>query len=218
MMHPRYRLNAPALFIGLAALAASAPAVAGTVTIYGDANFSGKSQGFGPGKYDVAALSVVGNDSISSIRVPAGMYVTVWNTEGCRYGATIFVADTAQLNANWNDQISCLEVKEGPPVVTLYSDVNFGGASQTLGIGSWGVGSLSIGNDSLSSIRVPVGFYVVVFEDDNFGGRSLINTGDRSDFGQVTFSCLKRGPDGVMSTYTCNWNDTVSSIKINPAP
>lgn len=84
-----------------------------TVTFYEDSNFSGKSQSFGVGTYraDKGQLNQVGNDNISSLRVPAGYKVRVCSDETggiCReYGA----GDYSYVGDDLNDQISLVEVK-----------------------------------------------------------------------------------------------------------
>ncbi len=84
------------------------------VTMYQHSNFGGKSQSFSatPGVYkaDQGQLNVVGNDSISSLRVPKGLYAYVCehNDSGlCNvYGA----GDYKFVGKDLNDKISYIEV------------------------------------------------------------------------------------------------------------
>ena len=78
-----------------------------------------------------------------------------------------------------------------PRKVTIYQDINYGGASQELIEGDYDVNALTIGNDQLSSLRVPKGMKVTLFEHGDFTGRSRTFTEDASwvdDFNDITSS------------------------------
>jgi hypothetical protein len=86
--------------------------------------------------------------------------------------------------------------KQGGAVVTVYEDANFLGNSASLGVGRYDLEQLGIANDSLSSLRVPIGMAVTLYEDWDFGGRSMtfaqdaIYVGD--DFNDITSSIIVR--------------------------
>jgi hypothetical protein len=85
----------------------------GGATVYGDAGYSGPSATFGPGSYDLPALEAKGiaNDSISSIRVPAGWTVTGYADAGFSGTAWTFTGDAQNLTATGNnDTLSSLRV------------------------------------------------------------------------------------------------------------
>ncbi|MEV6923804.1 discoidin domain-containing protein [Dactylosporangium sp. NPDC051485] len=82
-------------------------------SVYGDANYTGPSATFGVGSYDLAQLQAAGiaNDSISSIRVPAGYQVTAYADAGFSGTVWTFTADTPNLlDTGNNDAISSLRV------------------------------------------------------------------------------------------------------------
>ena len=84
---------------------------------------------------------------------------------------------------------------------TFYFNCNYEGQSSTLGPGRYDIPQMGIPNDSISSIRIPNGLKVTIFEHGGFGGRSLELTGDEA--------CLvNREKDGL------NFNDVTSSIII----
>lgn len=84
-------------------------------------------------------------------------------------------------------------------LVVFYVDANYKGASVSFGPGSYNIGQLgALGNDRLSSIRIPDGFTVTLYEHGNFKGRTVTCTED------VPF--LKNSP--------YKFNDITSSIKI----
>ncbi len=90
------------------------PASGGTgPTFYGDANYTGTSATLGVGSYDLPQLQAAGiaNDTVSSIRVPAGYQVTAYADAGFAGTAWTFTTDTANLLPTGNnDAISSLRV------------------------------------------------------------------------------------------------------------
>ncbi len=82
---------------------------------------------------------------------------------------------------------------------TFYVDCNYQGQSSSLGVGRYDLPQMGIPNDSLSSIRIPNGLKVTIFEHGGFQGRSLELTSDEA--------CLiSRNKDGL------NFNDVTSGI------
>lgn len=60
--------------------------------------------------------------------------------------------------------------------VEIYSEPNYGGIKQSLGIGNYRTNELSIGNDELSSLKIPSNsdLLVILYEDDNFRGKKVV--------------------------------------------
>jgi hypothetical protein len=79
--------------------------------------------------------------------------------------------------------------------VTIYSDANYQGVSQDLGIGRYddALQQISIGNDKLSSLKMPAGFVVRLYEHFHFQGQFI----------DITQDTPAVSPD---------WNDKASSI------
>lgn len=82
--------------------------------------------------------------------------------------------------------------------VTFYADINYQGKSWTFDGDQTFVGD---GNDQFSSVRVPQGVTVELYEHSDFGGAKLVLTSDSPDLRAF----IK--PDGS------NWNDAASSVK-----
>lgn len=86
--------------------------------------------------------------------------------------------------------------------VSFFADANYGGAAtSTLPKGNYTLSQLQgygFVNDWASSAKVPAGWSVTMYADDNFTGSSWTITGDKSDF----------------TTFSPTANDKVSSIKI----
>ena len=73
--------------------------------------------------------------------------------------------------------------------VTIHSDSYYGGASQTLQVGWYDIWDLTIGNDTLSSLRVPAGYRVTLYSDAYFSGATRSYTQDTVwvyDFNDLT--------------------------------
>ena len=94
---------------------------------------------------------------------------------------------------------------EGPRV-TLFADCNFAGKSAEVSFGEYAsMEKAGFGNDVLSSIKIPKGLKVQVFEHNDFKGDTIEFIED--------ISCLTKFKQGKVR----NWNDRVSSLKISKA-
>ncbi len=104
-------LRASAAFaLVFAALAGTASAAPPAATLYEHNDFVGIAQGLAPGRYDIHQLTV-GNDRTSSVRVPAGLRVILFE-HGAFGGRRLeLTGDTAQLPAGFNDAVSAVVVE-----------------------------------------------------------------------------------------------------------
>lgn len=85
----------------------------------------------------------------------------------------------------------------GDALVTVYENCNYSGASSSIDVGDYRkMSGIRFGNDKMSSIKVPEGFEVTVYEHEGF----------RGDYARINrdLSCFDR-----------SWNDTVSSLRIS---
>jgi hypothetical protein len=82
--------------------------------------------------------------------------------------------------------------------VTLYHDYDFRGGSETVDHDIPDMAHNPIGNDSLSSIRVPPGCQVTLYSDNNYRGRSLKLYRDEAELGNTDVG-----------------NDSVSSMRVD---
>ncbi|WP_437319574.1 hypothetical protein [Sorangium sp. So ce385] len=143
------------------------------VVLYEHSDFSGVSQAFGIGRYDVEDLTIIGNDRASSIRVPAGLRATVFFNANFEEGAYVFTSDT-NLAAGTNgvsvsaDEIisSIVVAHASDPqldVVTFYENANFSGQSFVYSVG----GNFFFNGPwdfRVSSVRVPPGFKLTLYD------------------------------------------------------
>ena len=97
-----------------------------------------------------------------------------------------------------------------PLKAQFFSDCNFGGKIVELGIGKYpNAEAIGAKNDDISSIKVPKGLSVTIYEDNDFKGRSkqIKATGGPAELACLTSYNMKG---------TKTWNDQVSSIYIAP--
>ncbi|OBZ16443.1 Vps62-related protein [Bacillus sp. FJAT-26390] len=168
------------------------------VTAYRDGNFTGVTQDFEAGLFNVAQLSTVGNDKISSIKIAPGYRVTLYKDSNFSGSYKVLYADTAWVD-DLNDETSSMKVEWIGAVrmpVTAYSNSPYGGLEQAFGVGDhdWAELQGGVGNDSISSIRIAPGYKVTLYQNANFSGGTKVLTAD--------------------AIYVGDFNDDVSSLKV----
>lgn len=152
-------------------------AVIAAVTIY-QGDFTGDHKELVVGEWALDGL-VIGDNELSSIRIPKGMRVKLFdsnNFEG-RFLVLTEDASSAFLNSNQFNNVTSSLIVEMVPMVTIYQG-DFAGTAQILEVGRYRLAKLSIGAAELSSVRIPPGFKVTLFEKDGFTGKSLALTHD----------------------------------------
>jgi hypothetical protein len=169
------------------------------VTVYRDCYFKSESKSFAEGNFRHNELGV-GNDKISSLKIPRGWIVTVFENDNFEGASQVFTHTVECVPQNWNDRISSMRISRisnyynNNPVV-VYRDCNFKSESKSFGEGWYRDYELGVGNDKISSLKIPYGWTVTVYQDDKFQGASITYTG--------TVDCLP--PD---------WNDRISSMRV----
>jgi len=185
----------------------------GGVTLYGDYGYRGASEEVHGDIVDMKRTRI-GNDSLSSVRVPQGCRVTLYSDNNFRGRSIELYGDEPELGRTQvgNDSVSSLRVNCGGGSsssgsshpggshgrgVTLYSDNGYRGASETVYDDVVDMKRTRVGNDSLSSVQVPDGCRVTLYSDNNYRGRSIDLYGDEPELGRTRVG-----------------NDSVSSIAV----
>jgi hypothetical protein len=70
--------------------------------------------------------------------------------------------------------------------VTVFSGGGFTDSFQTFGPGRYNMSQITLGNDTIQSIRVPEGWRVTLYHDANFSGSALVLTRDASSLGSMS--------------------------------
>lgn len=158
------------------------------VTLYGNTYYKGGSQQLSPGLYDLSSLTV-GNDSLSSLSIPSGWSVTLYEDSGFSGSTyTLTASDNNLIGEGWNDRASSIRV-EGPATrtpVMIFKDSNYKGSARELWPGRYqDSGDLGIGNDALSSLIVPSGWTVLLAEKTDCYGEMESYTTSQSLIGSL---------------------------------
>lgn len=172
------------------------------ITVYEHVNFAGAFKTI-TSDWDVNA-AMEWNDRISSIRVPQGYKIQIF--ENIYSGASLTLSSDWSVAENspqaFNDIISSIKILAYPDVtgITVYEHTDFAGNSKTINK-DWDLSLLKEWNKKIGSIRVPVGYRIQVFENA-FSGQSRILSGDWS----------------AAEDNAAAFNDVISSIKILSRP
>ncbi len=187
-------------------------------TIYTDCHYLGNSLRLSPGYYQGDKLGLLRYE-ISSIEIPSNLKAKVFINNTYLNGTSYILSEnTFCLPAILNDKIGSLVIEErsgygGPQYpqnpqypqhqqptdnkVILYTDANYKGLSASVLPGTYStMEQAGFINDNLSSLYLPPGYRVVLYEFENFRGKTYTVTETKSGF---SFS---------------GWNDKASSIAI----
>jgi hypothetical protein len=161
------------------------------VVIYPHTNYQGWSQTLTFGRYKLSDI-FIGNDTLSSLKVPVGMTVTLYTDDNFSGYPKVFISDTPYVGDDFNDKTSSIVVEGGG--VIIYQHRDYQGYSQTLLPGNHKLSDILIGNDTLSSLKIPTGARVTLFEHANFWGDKKVFTSDTpyvgDDFNDKTSSIM----------------------------
>lgn len=183
------------------------------VTIYTSCNYRGNSLKLVPGNYTGDKLGLLKYD-ISSIELPNDLEARLFTNEYLSGNYLTINNSITCLGSNWNDQVASISIQRksgygsggygnnnnnnySDQRVIIYSDGDYRGQSVSLLPGTYNsMASLGFPDKALSSLRVPSGYRVVLYDRENFGGKSYTITQDKPGF------------------YLSGWNDKTSSIKV----
>jgi hypothetical protein len=184
------------------------------IQVYDQCDYGGASFAFSPGRYNDRGLGI-GNDRISSIRIPNGFKVTVYQAKDFQGYSRTFYGDEYCLDGQWNDQISSMIV-DGPGTnnnnqnnsspsynygnnnagVAVYTASYYKGTHALFNEGRHNLRNAAVSNN-ISSFTLQPGYYIVVYEDFEFKGRSQ------------TFR------SSVLNLNILGWNDNIRSLVVS---
>ena len=194
---------------GLPANNGGGNATSSFATFYTDCSYGGNALRLMPGYYSGEKLGLL-KYNISSAQIPANLAVKAFLNNDNLYGqSTLLNENISCMDYSLKNKIGSLVVEErnggygggtnpGSETVIIYTDGNYKGQSATLLPGTYSTMSQANGfpDKALSSLQVPPGYRVVLYEYENFGGKSYTVTESKSGF---SFS---------------GWNDRTSSVKV----
>jgi predicted alpha-1,6-mannanase (GH76 family) len=181
-----------------------AAAVVDVPMVYRDFNYEGAWSSLPAGSYNLTQLAArgVANDDITSITVPPGWTVTMYENDNFSGQTLVRTSnDTFLSGGSWNDRVSSLVVTApaSTAVVTLYQDCNAGGYAVSLPTGIYDMFALQragVVNDDVSSFQLTPQHTLVLYQEFNLTGASTSQT--------ASASCL----------VGLGFNDNVSSLKV----
>jgi hypothetical protein len=171
------------------------------VHVYQNINYAGFYSQLSTGNFTLAQLQARGisDNDITSLTVPSGYVVTVYENDNFGGASKIFIANSAWL-ADWNDRISSLKIVDTNfSLVNLYQDVTFGGYTSGLNVGDYTLAQLQakgILDNDITSLKITEGYKVIVYDGDNFTGASKEFT--------------------ATADWAGDWNDRTTSLRIRP--
>lgn len=164
------------------------PTNTGKVKFFNQTNYGGVYDEFGIGRYDrdYLARQRVGGHAVRSVKVPKGLKVTLFTTPGFSGDIQVCTYDTAVLPDHINGKISSIVIEEHipSPSAVFYDTYNCENSGKDakpreLTIGRYNQAVLDnnddekVGNDAVSSIKIPAGLKVTIYEKDNFQGKRM---------------------------------------------
>ncbi len=176
------------------------------VVIYSSCNYTGKAATLGPGNYYNPFQFHIGDNTLSSIRIPAGFRVELYDNINMLGVPYVVRNNISCLPASYNNRFSSIRVTynnsnpwEGTNPdggISVFTGCQYTGRFAFLPPGNYSRLKNVIGNDAISSFRVPQGMVVELFRDDDFRGPST---------GRIT------ADNSCLSGY---WNNQASSARV----
>ena len=173
------------------------------VSLFENTHFTGKAEQLTTGSYDINhfySTNTIGNDTLSSLTVPDGWVVRLYQHAGFSGQTLDVTSNQSQIGRDqfgvWNDKVSSLEIFD--KTVELFEHSGYQGRNLVLAPGNYDMKYFTdygFANDIVSSLKVSDGLTARVFRQDQFGGDFLDITADTTFIGS-------------------NWDDQVSSIVV----
>jgi hypothetical protein len=181
------------------------------VTIYTKCSYTGNSLRLGPGNYQGDKLGLLKYE-ISSIEIPSSLKARVYINNEYLSGSYYTLSENINcMNSTLNDRIGSLVIEEtynnnnnnnqyqtnSNERVVIFIDGNYKGQSAALLPGTYStMAQAGFPDNALSSLTVPAGYRVVIYEFENFTGKNYTITASKPGF--------------IIS----GWNDKTSSIVV----
>ena len=175
--------------------------------LYTDCNFKGNKLSLLPGRYTGAELGMF-RKTVGSLQLPAGLTIKVYDGDNFNGASETYSSGIDCISFSWRNRISSMIVEDrgnwgsnGNTTVNeliLYTDAGYKGQSVTLLPGTYSTMAAANGfpEKALSSIQIPQGYRVILYDQPNLRGKSISLTASRSSF--------------IMS----GWNDRAASIAV----
>ena len=178
------------------------------VTLFRSCDFMGTRVQIGEGSIPRMGVTSIGNDKLSSFRLPAGYTITLFEDEYFKGKSATFQSSQSCLDFPMNNHVSSVIIARSnnnwgggnqwgfnDGVVTIFRNCEYQGNSKELREGSYESLPFGFGRN-ISSIRISRGLQVELYQGPNFTGkRALLRYDD--------------------PCFPADWNDRVSSMRVS---
>lgn len=187
------------------------PPQGNNVILYKDMRYSGMAKQLGAGNFSAAVLGFLAGN-ISSIYIPAGQIVKVTDKNGRIQNFTSSIPNLGQYG--WDNSIYEGSVEANysgggnggtiPPQgdrVIFYADMKFSGLSRDFALGSFNAGSLGFLSQNITSIYIPPGQSVKVYDSRNSSRTFTASVTDLSQYGwndKIVTGIINAGNGGTI--------------------
>ncbi|HYH08198.1 MAG TPA: hypothetical protein VEK11_14175 [Thermoanaerobaculia bacterium] len=206
----RLCLAASLVFFALQAFPQQCIPSAQQVAVFEHRDATGRCVVRGVGSYPNSTQIGLANDTMTSVRVGAGVELVLCTNENYLGDCALHTADVATLVGTriGNDRVSSMIVRPrgagacmpGPNEVSLYLHSQYEGPCVVKPVGEYATAqAMGIANDAVSAARVGANVQLVLCADPQYGGYCELATGNIPDFFRARFG-----------------NDRLSSIKVQP--
>ena len=150
------------------------------VTLFEGSNYDGFAQQFNDTNVEISLMN------FGSIKIKPGYQLMVYIRSNSKL-THVFSNNASDLSCCKNELFAKL-VKGTRPVVILYENINFQGEYTYLTQYEETFESGMFNPDSISSLKISDGYEIVLFENKNFTGSSVVISGQVMDLRQYTFN------------------------------
>lgn len=192
--------------LAILVFSASSAFAQNVVTLYDECNYSGRKYTLEPGSYRLYQMKI-GNDRLSSLQIPSGYRVTIYENDGFAGGSATLTNSSNCLDISWRNRTSSIVIEDlyanqgydPNDYVTFYNDCYSKGYSQSFRPGNYSGSQLGMLKENISSFVISGNLRVRMYTNDQLSGYS------------TTF-------DASQTCLPYNLNDKVNSLVIEARP
>lgn len=156
------------------------------VSFYEDADYKGAVVSLPSGNYTGGMLLAAGirNDRMSSLKIPGGYKVEVYEHGDFSGAKWTFTADTSYVGDACNDKMSSFKIIPSGP--TFYENADYTGGAAILEKGEYLLSQMlaaGVPDNWVSALKVPKGYTVEIYQNGDFTGTKWTFTADTSYVG-----------------------------------
>ncbi len=179
------------------------PPASSAATLFQHCSYTGWTSALAVGNYTAAQLVALGarDNDASSLRLSAGYHAVLYDGDNFTGTSAVVNGDLSCFTSNgFNDRTSSLRIRAN---VKVFQHCSYGGWQAVLAPGNYTtaqLAALGVPNNDASSLQIPAGLQVTLYDSDNFTGTAVTLSADTS--------CLVGN----------SFNDRLSSMRVTSVP